>query len=315
MPYNNVTSREDVQAMIRENVSDIMLGSDSTDSAALTMFQRLVVPGKETRFPIISALPQAYWVDGDMGLKQTTEMAWANKYMQIEKLAAIVPVPDTVLQDANFDIWGTIQPKVREAIARAIDSAIFFGVNAPASFPDDIVSAATAAGNVVNRGTATVAEGGIAEDINQLMGKLLEDGYAATGFVGNPAYQTRLRSARGADGQLLTDVNGGINNIWGLQTQYPMPGLWPTGLDAAELFALQRENFIIGTRGDFEITASNSAVLQDGAGAIQFNAFQQDMTFYRIVFRVGWQVSNPINYTQQTEASRYPAAVMKSPTA
>jgi hypothetical protein len=166
---------------------------------------------------------------------------------------------------------------------------------------------------VVARGTATSAQGGVAEDINQLMGKLLDDGYAATGFAGHPAYQTRLRSARGTDGQLLTDVNGGVNNIWGLPTVYPMPGLWPTGVSAAELFAIQRQNFILGVRGDFEVVVSNQAVLQDVAGAIQYNAFQQDMTFFRIVFRMGWQVSNPMNFTQAVEANRYPAAVLRSP--
>lgn len=313
MPYNNVTSRADVQAMIREQVSQIMLGTGANQSAALTLFNRLAVPTNETRFPVVSALPNAYWVDGDTGLKQTTEMAWTNKYINIEKLAAIVPVPDSVLQDTDFDIWGTVRPFVETAIARAIDSAIFFGVNAPASFPTNVAAAALAAGNVVARGTASKTDGGIAEDVNQLMGKLLDDGYATTGFVANPSYQTRLRSARGSDGQLLVDVNGGVNTIWGLQTVYPMPGLWPTGTNAAELFALQRENFILGVRGDFEVTASNQAVLQDGTGAIQFNAFQQDMTFYRIVFRVGWQVANPLNYSEPTEANRYPAAVLRSP--
>lgn len=318
MPYNSTTARADVEALIRENVSNIMLGVEDAPSAAMQMFTRLQVPTNETRFPVLSALPSAYWVDGDTGLKQTTEAAWSNKYLTVEKLAAIVPVPDSVIQDANFDIWGQIQPLVRTAIGRAIDAAIFFGTNAPTSFPDDIVTAATAAGNADVR-DATVAEGGIAQDINEVMGLLLDDGYAATGFVANPSYQTRLRGARGSDGQLLTDVNGGVNNIWGLPTVYPMPGQWPvqgttTGSPGvAELFALQRENFILGTRGDFEVTVSNQAILQDGAGVIQLNAFQQDMTFYRIVFRVGWQVANPLNYTQGTEADRYPAAVLMSP--
>ena len=315
MPYNSTTTRADVQAMIREQVSEIMLGSGANQSAALTLFRRINVPTNETRFPVLSALPSAYWVDGDTGLKQTTEAAWANKYLQIEKLAAIVPVPDSVIADTSFDIWGNIRPLVEDQIARAIDNAIFFGINAPTSFPDDIVTAATAAGNAYARGTATVAEGGIAEDVNQTMGLLLDDGYATTGFVANPGYQTRLRSARGSDGQLLVDVNGGVASIWGLPAVYPMPGMWPTGASKAELFALQRENFILGVRGDFEVTVSNQAVLQDGAGAIQLNAFQQDMTFYRIVFRVGWQVNNPINHTQGTEANRYPAAVLTSPAA
>lgn len=314
MPYNSVTSRTDVQAMIREQVSEIMLQGLQNQSAALSQFTRINVPTNQTRFPVLSALPTAYWVSGDTGLKQTTEAAWDNKYINIEELAAIVPIPDSVLADASFDIWGTIRPLVENAIARALDAAIFFGVNAPASFPDDITTAATAAGNVYARGTNAANAGGIAEDINQLMGLLLADGYAPTGFVANPSFQTRLRGARGTDGQLLTDVNGGVNNIWGLPTTYPMPGLWPATGDAdAELFALQRQNFILGVRQDFTVTASNTAVIQDNTNAIQFNMFQQDMTAFRIVFRVGWQVSNPINYSEGTEANRYPAAVLTSP--
>lgn len=318
MPYDSTTTRADVQALIREQVSEIMLGSGPNESAAMTQFTRLQVPTNETRFPILSALPTAYWVDGDTGLKQTTEGAWTNKFIQLEKLAAILPVPDSVMADTNFDIWGQLRPKVEEAIARAIDSAIFFGTSAPTSFPDDITTAATAAGNAYARDTATQAEGGLAEDVNQLMGLLIEDGYAPTGFVAHPAYQTRLRSARDANGQLLADVNGGVTSIWGTPTSYPMPGLWPVQGAApspgvAELFALQRQNFILGTRGDSEVTISNQAVLQDTLGAIQLNAFQQDMTFFRIVFRVGWQVANPINYSEATEANRYPASVLNSP--
>lgn len=312
--YDSVTTRADVQSMIREQVSDIMLSRDSSPSAVLSLFRRINVPTNETRFPVLDTLPQAYWVDGDTGLKQTSSVSWDDRYLQIEKLAVILPVPDSVIDDTSFDIWGYTRPLVEDAIYRKIDSAVFFGTDAPGSFPTAIAAAATAAGNEYFRGTNNAAAGGIAEDVNQTMGKLLDDGYATTAFVANPAYQTRLRSARGTDGQLLTDINGGNRSIWGLPAIYPMAGLWPaTGDSDAELFAMQRENFIVGVRGDFEVTISNQAVLQNGSGQVTHNAFQQDMTFYRIVFRMGWQVSNPLNYTQQTEASRYPAAILRSP--
>lgn len=310
MAYDSLTTRTDVQAMIREQVSEIMLTGLTNESAALSLFTRINVPTNQTRFPVLSALPSAYFVSGDTGLKQTSEVAWDNKYINIEELAAIVPIPDAVMADASFDIWGSVRPLLENAIARALDGAIFFGTNAPASWPDDVSTAAAAAGNDYDRGTNNAAAGGIAEDFNQVMALLEADGYAATGMVANPIIKAALRGARDANGQALMDVNGGTSSIWGLPTVYPMPGQWTTGAGDVEAFALQKENFIIGVRQDFTVTQSNTAVIQDGSGVVQYNAFQQDMTLFRIVFRVGWEVSNPINYTQGTEASRYPAATL-----
>lgn len=313
MAYDNLISRADLQAMVQEQVSQIMLTPLRTQSAVLNLFTRINVPTNQTRFPIVSALPVAYWVNGDTGQKQTTEVNWANKYIDIQELAVIVPIADSVIADAGFDIWGAVLPLVEGAIARALDSAVFFGTNAPTVFPDDITTAAVAAGNVVARGTTAAGAGGTIEDVNLLMGELLEDGYATTAFVGNPLFQTRLRSARGTDGQLLMDAAGNADRIWGLEASYPMIGLWPTGASAAELFAMQRENFIVGVRQDFTVTMHREGVIQDNTGAIVFNLLQQDMTAARVVFRVGWQVSNPLNYQQATEADRYPAAVLRSP--
>jgi len=37
---------------------------------------------------------------------------------------------------------------------------------------------------------------------------------------------------------------------------------------------------------------------------------QQDMLALRAVMRIGWQVPNPINRLQETEANRYPFSVL-----
>lgn len=320
MPYNNVISRSEVQALVEEQVSTLMLQGLTNDSAVLGQFQRIVVPTNQTRFPVISALPTAYFVTGDTGLKQTSEVNWTNKYIDIHELAAIVPIPDAVLADTNYDLDAAIRPLLEQAIARALDAAVFFGINAPAGWPQDIAAAAVAAGNFRARGTASTNQGGLAEDVNQTVGFLVEDGYTPTGFVAAPVMQTRLRSARDANGQLLADVGGNANSIWGLPTSYPMSGLWPAGAGTAgapggpELFAMQRENFIVGVRQDFTVTVHRDGVIQDNLGAIQYNLMQQDMTAIRIVFRVGWQVSNPLNYSQPAEANRYPASLLRGPT-
>jgi hypothetical protein len=54
-------------------------------------------------------------------------------------------------------------------------------------------------------------------------------------------------------------------------------------------------------------------VLTNQAGAIQFNLAQQDMVALRVVFRVGFQVANTINYEGSNDAAQYPFAVLRSP--
>jgi HK97 family phage major capsid protein len=313
--YNSITVRSEVQSLINEVVSTAMLTGLNNQSATMNLFTRIQVPTNRTRFPVISALPVAYFVGGDTGIKQTTEVNWTDKFIDMEEVATIVPIPQAVLDDASYDIWGNIQPLLENAIARTVDAAVFFGTNKPASWPSDINTAANAAGNIVNRSVGTpptAASGGIAELFNQLLATLESDGYDATGWVLNPTYKTRLRAARDVNGQLLMDVNGGVSNVWGLPTEYPMAGLWPApATGAAEAFAIRRENFIFGVRQDFTTTIHTEGVITDGAGLVLYNLMLQDLAALRIVFRCGWQVSNPMNYQQGTEANRYPAAVLR----
>src|SRR4029078_10562683 len=113
-------------------------------------------------------------------------------FIDVEELAGIVPIPQAVLDDASYDIFGNVRPLLENAIARAIDAAIFFGTNKPASWPSDVNTAANAAGNLVNRSQGTpptAASGGIAELFNQMLAALEADGYDGTGWVLNPTYK------------------------------------------------------------------------------------------------------------------------------
>ena len=147
MPTDNIVSRSDADALIPEEVLETFLGDLKNESSVLNDFTRVPVGRDQVRFPVLSALPIAYWVTGDTGQKQTTEVNWDNKYLNIEELAAIVPVPEAVIDDSGFPIWEQVKPLLVNAAGRLIDATVYFGTNAPASFPDDIVTAATAAGN------------------------------------------------------------------------------------------------------------------------------------------------------------------------
>lgn len=312
MAYNSVISRSDVAALVPEDVASGVIENVSTESAALTLMRRVTMSTNMQRMPVLSALPTAYWVAGDTGLKQTTEAAWANKFLFAEELAAIVPIPEAVLDDMSFDIWGEIQPLLVEAIGRAVDSAIFFGTNKPASWPSDIATAAVAASNAVTRTTATQAQGGLAEDLNQLMGTVEADGFAVNGFYTRTSFKAKFRGVRDTTGQSVLNISD--STIWGLPISYGMPGLWPSPTTgAAELFVGDFTQSIIAVRRDITYKVLDQAVITDNTGAIIYNLPQQDMVALRVVFRCAWQVPNPVNYEQQTESSRYPFAVLRAP--
>jgi HK97 family phage major capsid protein len=313
--YNNLTSRTDVSPLIPEQVSNEMLVQATAQSAALTMFRRIPVAGTQTRLPILSALPVAYWVTGDTGLKQTTEINWANKYLNVEEAATIIPVPDAVVADMQQNVWDQAMPYLVEAFGRLVDEAIFFGVNAPASFPTNINAAAAAAGNNFTEASSAAA-GGFYGDLDALYGLVEADGFDVNGFVAARSARTKLRTARDTLGQKVDAgrVGGGLDSIDGLPVTYPMRGLFPSGGGAGtnvRLFAGDWDQFILGVRQDIHVDVFNQGVIQDGAGAIVYNLMQQDMTAIRLTFRLGWQVSNNINRDQPTEANRYPVGVLR----
>jgi len=307
--YNSLISRTDAAAMVPEEVSTAMLNSLNASSVVLALGQRIPIARSQTRFPVLSALPTAYFVTGDTGLKQTTEAAWDNKYMYVEEIATIVPIPEAVLDDAGFDIWNQIQPLMENAIARVLDAAVIFGTNAPTTWATEgnLVADAVAAGNVVARGTNNAAAGGIHGDLSDLLGTLEADGYVPNGAVGNVTLKARLRQVRATTGETIP-LPGDLP-----MPTYALPGLWPTGVNAAELLVGDWSNLIVGVRQDMTYKMITEGVITDNSGNIIFNLPQQDMVALRLVFRAAYAVSNPINYQQSTEGSRFPFAVLRSP--
>jgi HK97 family phage major capsid protein len=314
VPYNNITSRTDAQAEIPEEVATDLVNRLPDQSAALSSFRRVPVSRGQVRFPVLSALPVAYWVNGDTGLKQTSEINWQNKYLNIEEIATIIPVPDNVIDDMDVNVWDEAMPYLVEAVGRTLDSAVFFGTNAPASFPTNIASAASAAGNVINA-IPTAANGGYMGAVDSTIAKVEEDGFDVSNFVAATTLRGKLRAARNTQGDRLDlgRVGGDLKSIDGAPVNYAMRGMFAGTSGAPEVFALDGSQFVLGVRKDISLKVLTEAVIQDNTGAIIYNLAQQDMTALRLTFRVGWQVANLVNFDQPNEASRYPAAVLQIP--
>jgi len=312
--YNSITDRAEAQATIPEEVSSQILGIMAQESAVMRMGRRLPNLSTNTqRIPILSALPTAFFVTGDTGLKETTEVAWGNKWFNVEEIAAIVPISDNVLMDSKYPIWDTVRDLLGTEFGRVFDAAVLKGTNAPASWPADIKTAANAAGNSIALTAYTdmyeAILGETAAGVAGLFGKVEEDGYEVTGNVAAIATKRKLRNTRSADGiPLLESFADNNYAVGGVPTYFPRNGAF-AATDAL-MFAGDWSQIWWAMRMDLSFKIFTEGVISDGSGVVLLNLMQQDAMALRAVMRIAWQVPNPPNYVQGTESSRYPLAVL-----
>ncbi len=319
MAFNDIIDRDDASALMPEEVQKEIVEGVIVESAALGLMTHQPMTRRQQRIPVLSVLPEAYFVDtqNDIGMKQTTTQAWSNKYLNAEEIAVVVPMPVNVLEDSEYDVWAQVKPRIVEAFGVKIDNAIFFGVSKPVTWPDDIKTGANTAGNVVVHGTSPIDFG---DDVSLAMGAVEADGFEITGFWGRVQLKQTLRGIRGNFGQLLYyEGQPGIagaehtpKTLWGLPIQFSKAGLSGFGTLSgnAELIAGDFKQAVVGIREDISMKVFDSGVITDNLGNILYNLIQQDMVALRATMRIAFQVPNPINRQQEVELNRYPFAVV-----
>lgn len=310
MPENvKAILRTGAEALIDEQISNTIIQGAVEQSAVLKHFKRLPnMSAKKYKMPVLSMLPIAYFVNGDTGQKKTTEMQWDNKYITAEEIAVIVPIPEAVLDDSNYDIWGEVKPRLVEAFGNKIDGAMLFGVDKPATWRDDVFATATAAGAVIIP-TADVYSDIMGE--NGVIAKIEQSGYLPTAGIGAVGLRAKLRGIKDADGRPIfkSDMQGSTPYaLDGSPIDFPRNGAFDTA--KASLILGDFSQAVFSIRQDITIKVFDQGVIQDPtSGDIVYNLMQNDMVALRAVMRLGWEIPNPINSLQTVAASRTPFAV------
>lgn len=308
MPTNIIT-RNDANGLIPEPVTKEIIQGAVAASAVLSMGRRLPnMTSKTQSVNVLDMLPMAYWVEGDNGIKQTTKMAWDKKRITAEELAVIVPIPEAVLDDADYDIWGEVKPRLVEALGKKIDDAILFGVNKPTSWRPSIFDSATTAGAVVTE-TADLYTDIMGED--GVIAKVEDSGFLPTGHMAAVKMRAKLRGLKDTTGQPIfkSDMQSASNyTLDGEAIAFPMNG----SFDASKALMITGDfsQLTYAIRQDVTYKLLDQATIIDpSTKEIVYSLAQQDMVALRVVMRLGWEIPNPISAFNADNENHFPFSV------
>jgi len=319
--YNNIISRTDAAALIPQEVSNEILTGVVARQPLLQLARKLPnMSAAQRRLPVMSALATAYFISGDTSLKQTTEVNWESKYIDAEELAVIVPIPEAVLDDSAYDVWGQVRPSVEEAFGLAIAQAVFYGTNIPASWTTNLgaaglVAVCNAASHVISAAAYTdLYEAILGETDAGAAGLYMlpeADGFMVNGVVAHMSMKGKLRNVRSTGGVPIfkTSMQDPTRyELDGAPLYFPTDGSVVSG--SSLLIAGQWDQLVYAMRQDITYKVLTEAVIQDAGGNIVYNLAQQDMVALRAVMRLGFALPNPINRMNATAATRCPFAVL-----
>lgn len=313
----NLIDRTGAEVLIPEERSREILEAVPEQSIAMRLMRRLPDMSSKTRaLPVATSLPKAEFINGDTGLKPTTDMTWDKVTLTAEEIATIVVIPENVLDDSDYDIWASVLPRINEAIGAAFDKAVLFGTDKPASFPAGIVNGAAAAGNIVTLDNSQslyqqlLGEGGLAA-------KVEADGYVPSAYVGAISMRSKLRGTVDENGLPVFGRAPYRDGMFG-RAAYELDGAdiyFPNSdvMDDSQALLIGGDwsKAVWAIRKDITTKLLTEAVITDAQGNVLINLAQQDAVALRVVFRAGWALANPVNRVNATAASRYPFAVLK----
>ena len=287
--------RDNLAGMIPEPVTREIFQGVVEQSAVLRVGRKLPnMTSKTQTINVLDMLPIAYWVDGDMGFKQTAAQAWEKKKLHAEELAVIIPIPEAVLADTNYDIWAEVKPRIVEAMGRRVDEAILFGTGKPSTWRKGIVQTAAEAGTTVTATSDLFADimgpGG-------LIAKVEDNGYLPTRILSAISMRSRLRALTDQVGHplFMHSMQGAAQyDLDGIHLDFPMNGAWDDS--EALMIAGDFSQLVYSIRQDVTYKVLTEATIVDPTTReVVYSLAQQDMVALRAVMRMGWEIPNPVS--------------------
>lgn len=317
-------SRTDVATLIQDAYAQDFLSWAAKTSCVLSAFPTRNMGTRTVHEPVLATKPHAKWVQESSssaaGAKPTGKVTWADKTLIAEELAVIVPVHENVIDDATESVLAELTKAGAESIAFALDAAVLFGHNKPATWTSNALlpSAVIAGGNNHQVISSTPGPDDLAGSILSAA-EAISDKYDPTTLLTRKGLKYRLANLRSSQGEPIFQDNMSMNplavdSIYGLNVSY---ATGTVGDDAAgdvlvwdpamaEALVVDRSRVVIGVRQDITVKFLDQATV----GGI--NLAERDMVALRFKARFAYVLGDNIAYGSNVVTSSPVAAIVPS---
>lgn len=295
----NMIGTSDIEALINAQISNDILEGAIRESAVLKYFRRLPdMTSNQTQISILDRLPIAYWQTSNTSFKKLTSMAWKDKYLIPEELAAIITISENELADTGRDIWASIKSRLEEAFGKKIDQAIVSGIDKPQRFRLSLIDSA------INAGATVTETQNFYKDINDAMAYVEASDYNPNAVMGGVGVKSAFRMLVDSNGQPIRGTE-----IDSIDKLYMDNGSWDKSRAKLIVGDFTQAVYAIRQGITFKIL-TEASIHNPVTHELLYNLPQQDLIAIRATMRIGWEVPNPVTSGDPDNSTRFPFAVI-----
>lgn len=277
------TNRTNIQ--LPAEVSSEILQKTQEQSAVMQMARQIVLPGRGVEIPVITADPEASWVN-ETASKPVSNPGLDKKVMTAYKLAVIVPFSNEFRRDAAA-LYDALIGRLPLSLAGKFDATCFGNVQAPGSNFDTFANC-----TAQNIGGTNTYAGLVAADAD-----VADHDGILNGYVISPKAKAVLLSALDDNKRPLfinSVAEGAIPMILGARTLMSK-GAYKAGAGSTPNVvgvAGDWTQAVYGTVEGVKIDISDQATLVNGNTTI--NLFQQNMFAVRAEIEIGFRADTTV---------------------
>ncbi len=277
-------------------------------SAVVQLGPTVVPVRKELDLPALSSGAAAYYTAENAAIAVSGETFTVALALRPKALAAMVPVSNRLLLDAQTDpsIEDVIRQDLAEVLALRQDLAFLQGVGTTEPLGLKNTPGLTPAPSLgVNGGTPTF------DNLKDMVAGLRAANapFSRPGWVLNPRLLNTIEKVKDTQGRYLADVGlltfdptGGGGKLLGFPfrttTQIPTNLTVGTSTDCSWLgFSSDWSESYIGSNSELSISSSQEASYTPDGGTSWVSSFQNDQSVLRAISRHDWGIRRPAFFT------------------